>query len=78
MRIFICILMVAAGGWFLAHRHTEEAAPSAVQQKAAPVQSTATTPQQNNPHNWPKNAIDRATDVKRQVQQQRKENSPAY
>jgi hypothetical protein len=78
MRIFICILVVAAGGWFLAHRHTEEPAPAAAVQKPAQAQSTATTPQQNSPHNWMKNSLDRAADVKRQAQQQRKENSAAY
>jgi hypothetical protein len=79
MRTFICLFVVAAGGWFFTHRHNEETGPAATAEKPQSASvAAAATPAQNSPHNWPKNALDRAGDVKRQVLQQRKENSAAY
>jgi hypothetical protein len=75
MRIFFCLLVVAVVGGFLAHRHAEEPAPVVAAQAPAPVQLQSPAPHENNPHNWMKNSLDRAADVKRQVIQQRKEDS---
>ncbi len=68
MRIFICLLIgVAVMGALLAHRQKSEPAPAAIVAR-----------QENNPHNWMKNSLDRTGDVKRQVAQQRKESGDAY
>ena len=74
MRIFVALLVaLAIGGGVLAYRKHE--APTAVSTKdAKPAHSPASSPSENSQHNWPKNALDRAADVKRQVLQQRKEN----
>ncbi|MGZ5020899.1 MAG: hypothetical protein ACXWAV_10765 [Chthoniobacterales bacterium] len=74
MRIVVCLLVLAAVGAFLAHRNKEETPAVVAEQKPAQVESSP-APHENNPHNWMKNSLDRAADVKRQVQQQRKENS---
>ncbi len=77
MRIVVILLAVAVVGGFLVHRHNEEATTVAVAvQQPAPVQSAS--PHENNPHNWMKNSLDRAGDVKRQVSEQRKENPDIY
>ena len=76
MRVVFCLVAVAVIGGFLAHRHSEETAPVAAAQKPAELQPSA--PHENNPHNWMKNSLDRAGDVKKQVAQQRKESGDAY
>ncbi len=83
MRVTVCLFVVAGVGAFLAYRHKTETPvvvaeqkPAQVQPAAAPAQAAA--PQQNSPHDWMKNSLDRAADVKRQVQAQRKDSGDAY
>ncbi|MDQ6938989.1 MAG: hypothetical protein M3119_02410 [Verrucomicrobiota bacterium] len=68
MRVFICLLIgVAVVGGFLAHRQKNEPAP-------APIVAR----QENSPHKWMKNSLDRTAEVKKQVAQQRKESGDIY
>lgn len=71
MRIFVVLLM-AVGFIVVMIQRDGKTAPA----KAKPVAvlaSAKATPAPNE-HNWPKNSLDRANDVKRQVLEQRKAN----
>jgi hypothetical protein len=83
MRVAVCLLVVAGIGAFIAYQHREATPVVVAEQKPAQVQpasspAPAAAPQQNSPHDWMKNSLDRAADVKRQVQAQRKDSGDAY
>lgn len=71
-------LVIAAGiiGAVVLHKQRESAGQQASALKPSPVTATgapAPAPTgQASQHNWPKRALDRAADVKRQVGEQRK------
>ena len=77
MRAFLGFLLAAGiigGGLYhkqrgAAHADAADLKPSAVPSAKAPA---AAPPAQPSPHHWPKRALDRAADVKRQVADQRK------
>ena len=70
MRIFIVLVVLAVLGWlFLAQKQQEH-------QKvvtAAEVPAQPASPRTVSEHNWMKRSLDRASDVKQQVVQRRKE-----
>ncbi len=73
MRIGIGLVIVGAvvaGIVMDRHREKPAAPPPAV---AASVAAPVTSPRQASEHNWPKSALDRVADVKRQVAEKRKE-----
>jgi hypothetical protein len=67
------LAIVAICGGFVAHRQrTTPTAPAAqVSARSANAPAPSASVSQ---HNWPKNSLDRAHDVKRQVLEQRKAN----
>ncbi len=77
MRAFIAVTITAGIiAAIVLRKQPEPAAPQPAVQKTAPatlskapVAAPASEPSQ---HNWPKRALDRASDVKRQVAEQRK------
>jgi hypothetical protein len=75
MRKFL-VLTVLAGLTilFVVQKRNESAKPAPSEKKVAVQNTTSSqTPRPASEHNWMKNSLDRATDVKRQVAQQRKE-----
>ncbi|MDQ2659581.1 MAG: hypothetical protein M3Y03_04100 [Verrucomicrobiota bacterium] len=77
MRILLGLLVVGAViGGIVTHRHHEETpAPVTAPALTAAAAQPAAIPRQPSAHNWAKSALDRAGDVKRQVAEQRKQNS---
>ena len=72
MRIFVGFLIVAAAiGFFVSHRHTEEPAIPTPAPAATTAQPAA--PRTTSEHNWAKHALDRVSDVKQQVAEGRKQ-----
>lgn len=70
MRIVIVLVVLAVLGWlFLAQKQQEH--QKVVTAVEAPAQSASPRPVSE--HNWMKRSLDRASDVKQQVVQQRKE-----
>lgn len=70
MRIFIVLVVLAVLGWlFLAQKQQEH--QKVVTAAHAPAQTASPRPVSE--HNWMKRSLDRASDVKKQVVQQRKE-----
>jgi hypothetical protein len=78
MRISVCLLVIAIAGAFFAYRQKQQAPAQVAEQPPAQVQTASAAPHENSPHDWMKNSLDRTADVKRQVQQQRKESGDAY
>jgi hypothetical protein len=73
MRKFFVIAVLAGLTWlFIAQKRSEPAKPTPANK---PVAQTAGSPSQRpvSEHNWMKHSLDRVSDVKRQVAQQRKE-----
>jgi hypothetical protein len=69
MRILIALVVVAVLGWlFLAQKQQEQQKAAA----ASNVASQTASPRPVSEHNWPKQALDKANKVKRQVAEQRK------
>ena len=72
MRKFIVIAVLAALTWlFVVQKRSEPQKPSP--EKATTQAMTAVSPRPVSEHNWMKRSLDRASEVKRQVAQQRKE-----
>lgn len=72
MRKFIVIAVLAALTWlFVVQKRSESEKPTP--EKAAAHATTPVSPRPVSEHNWMKQSLDRASEVKRQVAQQRKE-----
>lgn len=73
MRIILALVAVLAiGGGIVANRsRAVESKPIATAEKAATAPAPSAAPSVSQ-HNWPKKALDRAGDVKRQVLEGRK------
>ena len=73
MRKFLVIAVLAGLSWlFVVQKQTETSKP-VTGTKAVPQAAASVSPRPVNEHNWMKNSLDRANEVKRQVAQQRKE-----
>ena len=83
MRKFLVIAVLAGLAWlFLVQKRNETANPpktsakvvttSIVKPSGQATVATAASPRPVSEHNWMKNSLDRANEVKRQVVQQRK------
>jgi hypothetical protein len=72
MRTFVVLLAVAGLGWlFLAQKQHEHQKVATTQ--TAIVSKPPATPRPVSEHNWMKRSLDRTSDVKRQVAEQRKQ-----
>jgi len=79
MRKFLVIAVLAGLAWlFVVQKRSETAKPEKATTKVVTTsikpaaQTTAATARPVSEHNWMKNSLDRANEVKRQVVQQRK------
>ena len=72
MRIF-AVLLIAVGFIVAMIQRDGKNTATAKDKPVAVLASAKTTPTPSE-HNWPKNALDRANEVKRQVGEQRKSN----
>ncbi|HVF72086.1 MAG TPA: hypothetical protein VM940_10815 [Chthoniobacterales bacterium] len=70
MRPFLVIAVLAGLTWFFVVQKQPETAKAVTSHEAA-AKATA-SPRTVSEHNWMKNSLDRANEVKRQVAQQRK------
>ena len=74
--VTVLIVAVAVGGALFKYHNAK--APAAEEKKPAAVSAKAqpppTTPSSTSQHNWPKRAIDRAVEVKRDVAAKHKAN----
>jgi hypothetical protein len=71
MRKFLVIAVLAGLTWlFIVQKRSESAKPE--QKSKTATQVAAASPRPVSEHNWMKNSLDRANEVKRQVAQQRK------
>ena len=69
MRKFLVIAILAGLSWlFVMQKQSQTAKPA----KAGPQTAASVSPRPVNDHNWMKNSLDRANEVKRQVVQQRR------
>jgi len=72
MRKFLVIAVLAGLTWlFIVQKRTEPAKPDQ-KSKTSTQAAVAASPRPVSEHNWMKNSLDRANEVKRQVAQQRK------
>jgi hypothetical protein len=68
----VFIIAAALIAAFVTHQKQQEPAAPPATEKSALVQTS--TPRPASEHNWPKKALDRAADVRRQVAEQRQQN----
>jgi hypothetical protein len=73
MRKFLVIAVLAGLAWLFVVQKRNEAPKPAKTAAAQTSAATAASPRPVSEHNWMKNSLDRANEVKRQVIQQRKE-----
>jgi len=73
MRKFLVIAVLVGLGWlFVVQKRNEASKPAANATKSAAQTTASVSPRPVSEHNWMKRSLDRASEVKKQVVEQRK------